>query len=157
MTKTDDKVYHFIKLLLYTARKENAEVTPTKFQKIFFLLEKEKGIDLGLDYEPWLFGAYSSKLQDYMNKLIELGEVEVQEEGEVRDPISGEVIAIKRNYVLNTEFEPTEEDKEIKTFFTEWVKKSKNEIMNYAYRKYPEYFEYSRIRENVLSKLRRTT
>jgi len=55
---SDDKVYHLIKLLLYTAKKENTEVTPTKFQKIFFLLEKEKGVNL----EPWLFGAYSSKL-----------------------------------------------------------------------------------------------
>jgi uncharacterized protein YwgA len=154
MVTTDDRVYHLIKLLLYTARKEGAEVTPIKFQKIFFLLEKEKGVNLGLDYKPWLFGAYSSKLQDYLDRLMELGEVGEEVDGEVRDPISGEVVAYKRHYVLNVEFEPTEEDKEFEVFFVEWVKKSKTEIMNYAYRKYPEYFEYSRIRENVLGKLK---
>ena len=53
----EDRIYHLIKLLLYTAKEENAKVTPTKLQKIFFLLEKEKGINLGLDFEPWFFGA----------------------------------------------------------------------------------------------------
>jgi len=48
MTCSDDKVYHFIKLLLYIAKLDNVEVTATKLQKIFFLLEKEKGINVYL-------------------------------------------------------------------------------------------------------------
>ncbi|MFP3234185.1 MAG: conjugal transfer protein [Sulfolobaceae archaeon] len=147
----EDRIYRLIKLLLYTAKQENAKVTPTKFQKIFFLLEKEKGVQLGLDFEPWLFGAYSSKLQDYLYRLVELGEVDVIEEEEVRDPLSGAIIGYKKNYVLSSGFEPEEEEREIEAFFREWVKKSKDEIMNYAYRKYPEYFSYERIRENVLT------
>jgi len=115
----EDRIYHLIKLLLYTAKEENAKVTPTKLQKIFFLLEKEKGINLGLDFEPWFFGAYSSKLQDYVHKLIEIGEVDEVEEKEVKDPLSGAVIGYIRNYVLNNEFEPEEEDKEIEAFFRE--------------------------------------
>jgi len=150
---SDDRVYHLIKLLLYVAKKENVEVTPTKFQKIFFLLEKERGVNLGLDFEPWLFGAYSSKLQDYLDKLIEFGEVELQEE-EVRDPLSEEVIGYRTYYVLNCGFEPVKGDEGFELFFREWVRKSKDEIMNYAYRKYPEYFEYERIRERVLGKLK---
>ena len=58
-----DRVYHLIKLLLYVAKDEGAEVTATKLQKIFFLLEKEKGVDLGLEFTPWFFGPYSEKLQ----------------------------------------------------------------------------------------------
>jgi len=143
MTYVDDKVYRFIKLLLYTAKLENVEVTPTKLQKIFFLLEKEKGVQLGLDFKPFFFGAYSPKLQDYIDKLIELGEVDVEEKEEVRDPISEAVIGYKRNYVLKCEFKPEEEEKEIMAFFSEWVRKSRDEILNYVYKKYPNYFKYS--------------
>ena len=143
MACVDDKVYRFIKLLLYTAKLNNVEVTPTKLQKIFFLLEKEKGIQLGLDFKPWFFGAYSQKLQDYIDKLIELGEVDVEEKEEVRDPISEAIIGYKRNYVLKGEFKPEEEEKEIMGFFSEWVRKSRDEILNYVYKKYPNYFKYS--------------
>jgi len=139
----EDRIYRLIKLLLYTAKEENTEVTATKLQKIFFLLEKEKGVQLGLNFKPWFFGPYSSKLQDYVDKLIELGEVDVEEEEEVRDPLSGEIIGYKKNYVLKSELKPEEQEKEIEMFFREWVRKSKDEILNYVYKKYHEYFEYS--------------
>jgi len=149
----EDRIYRLIKLLLYTAKEENTDVTPTKLQKIFFLLEKEKGIQLGLDFKPWFFGAYSSKLQDYVHKLIESGEVDVEEKEEVRDPLSGAIIGYIRNYVLKSELKPEEEEKEIETFFREWVRKSRSEILNYVYKKYPEYAKYSIIRDKVLSRL----
>ena len=148
----EDRICRLIKLLLYTAKEENTEVTATKLQKIFFLLEKEKGVQLGLDFKPWFFGPYSSKLQDYVDKLIESGEVDVEEE-EVRDPLSGEIIGYKRNYVLKGELKPEEEEKEIEMFFREWVRKSRTEILNYVYKKYPEYAKYSMIRDRILSRL----
>jgi uncharacterized protein YwgA len=144
---TEDRVYRLIKLLLYTAKEENAEVTPTKLQKIFFLLEKEKGVQLGLDFEPFIFGPYSKKLTDYLDKLIELGEVEEIEKKEVRDPLSDAVVGYIRNYVLSTEFKPEEDEKEVETFFREWVRKSKDEIMNYVYKKYHKYFGYLKVRK----------
>ncbi len=58
----EDRIYHLIKLLLYTAKEENAKVCATKLQKVFFLLEKETGKDLGLEFKPWFFGPYSEKL-----------------------------------------------------------------------------------------------
>jgi len=148
----EDRIYRLIKLLLYTAKEENTEVTATKLQKIFFLLEKEKGVQLGLDFEPWFFGPYSSKLQDFIDKLIEIGEVDVEEEEAVRDPLSGEVIAYKRHYVLKSEFTPSndEKEKEIEEFFREWVRKSRSEILNYVYKKYPEYGKYTMIRDKVM-------
>jgi len=149
----EDIIYRLIKLLLYTAKEENTVVTPTKLQKIFFLLKEEKGVDLGLEFKPWFFGPYSSKLQDLIDKLIEIGEVDVEEE-EVRDPLSGEVIAYKRHYVLVGEFTPSndEKEKEIEAFFREWVRKSRSEILNYVYKKYPEYGKYPMIRDKVLSR-----
>ena len=151
----EDKIYRLIKLLLYAAKEENTKVTPTKLQKIFFLLEKEKGVQLGLDFKPWLFGPYSEKLQEYINRLITSGEVDIEEEEEVIDPLSGAIIGYKKNYVLNSDFKPEEEEKEIEAFFREWVRKSKDEIMNYVYKKYYEYFDYSKIRDNVLGRLQK--
>jgi len=152
---SEDRIYHLIKLLLYVAKEENVKVTPTKLQKIFFLLEKEKGIQLELDFKPWLFGAYSSKLQDYINRLIELGEVNVREEEEIRDPLSETIIGYKKNYVLNSDFKPKEEEKDIEMFFREWVRRSKDEILNYVYKKYPEYFRYPTIKDEVLGELQK--
>ena len=143
----EDRVYCLIKLLLYTAKEENAEVTPTKLQKIFFLLEKEKGVQLGLDFEPFIFGPYSKKLSDYLDKLIELEEVEEIEKEEVRDLLSDAVIGYVRNYVLNVEFKPEEHEKEVEIFFREWVRKSKDEIMNYVYKKYHEYFGFPKAKK----------
>jgi len=143
----EDRVYRLIKLLLYTAKEKNAEVTPTKLQKIFFLLEKEKEVKLGLNFEPFIFGPYSEKLSDYLDKLIELGEVKEIEKEEVRDPLSDAVIGYIRNYVLSTEFKPEEDEKEVETFFREWVRKSKDEIMNYVYKKYREYFGFPKVKK----------
>ena len=63
----------------------------------------------------------------------------------MRDPLSEEVIAYKRYYVLKSELKP-EEDRPIETFFREWVRKSRTEILNYVYKKYPEYAKYSMAR-----------
>jgi len=144
----EDRIYHLIKLLLYTAKEENTQVTPTKLQKIFFLLEKEKGVNLGLDFKPWFFGANSSKLQDCVSRLIDLGDIDWDGD-EVKDPISDAVIAYKKYYILTSEFKPEKEDKEVQAFFREWVIKSKDEILKYMYNKYPEYFKYSIIGDKI--------
>lgn len=145
----DEKVFDLIKLLLYVAKQENAEVTATKLQKIFFLLEKEKGVDLGLNFKAWFFGPYSELLQDYVDKLIELGEIDVTEE-EVRDPFAKLPIGYKKAYVLKGEFTPSNKDIDVEEFFREWVVKSRSEILNYVYTKYPEYSKYSLVRDKIL-------
>jgi len=144
----EDKIYHLIKLLLYTAKEENTEVTATKLQKIFFLLEKEKGVNLALEFKPWFFGAYSSKLQEYINRLIYLGDID-WEGDEIKDPISDAVIGYKKHYLLTSDFKPEKEDKDVQEFFREWVRKSRDEIMNYVYKKYPEYFKYSILEDKL--------
>lgn len=146
---TEDKVYHLIKLLLYVAKEEGTEVTATKLQKTFFLLEKEGGINLNLGFKPWFFGPYSSLLQDYVDRLIEKGDVSV-EEREVKDVLSGQVVGYKRVYVLSSDFNAGQDDESVKEFFRKWVKMSRGEILNYVYRKYPEYARYSLIRDKIL-------
>jgi uncharacterized protein YwgA len=145
-------ICYYFKLLLYVAKEMNAKVTPMKYQKIFYLLMKEMGIDLGLDYRPSFFGVHSWKLQSCVEKLVEIGEVKEVEDEVVRDPISGLIIAITHQYVLNTSFKPSENDKEIMKFFEEWVTKSRSEILKYVYEKYPKDNRYRYIRDQVLGK-----
>jgi uncharacterized protein YwgA len=147
----ENKACHYVKLLLYTAKKNNVKVTATMYQKIIYLLSKEKELNLDLDFMPSFFGVHSFKLQECVEKLIELGEIKVIEEDEVRDPISGLVIAIKRYYVLNTDFKPNEDDKEFEEFFSKWLTKSRSEILKYVYEKYPEDNKYIYVRDRILS------
>jgi uncharacterized protein YwgA len=154
MPENSDKrdVCYYFKLLLYVAKEQDAKVTPAKYQKVFYLLLKELGIDLGLDYEPSFFGVHSWKLQSCVEKLVEKGLVREVEDEVVRDPISGLVIAIVRRYELNVDFKPSEKDKEVMEFFKKWVAKSRSEILKYVYEKYPEDNRYRYIRDKVLGK-----
>ncbi|WP_390532950.1 conjugal transfer protein [Sulfurisphaera ohwakuensis] len=144
-----ERIYHLIKLLLYIAREEGVEVNATKLQKIFFLLEKEGGVDLGLEFKPWFFGPYSSILQDCIEKLVDSGDVDVKEQ-EIKDMLSNEIIGYKRVYILNSDFSKSENDKKIEEFFRKWVKMSRSDILNYVYKKYPEYGKYSIIKDKIL-------
>ncbi|AWR98091.1 DUF4065 domain-containing protein [Acidianus sulfidivorans JP7] len=147
----NDKVKKLLLTLLAVAEKENAEVTATKIQKIFFLLEKEKNIDLGLNYQPWLFGPYSEVLDNVLDKLIEERIVEEVTE-DVKDPLTEIVVGQKRTYRLmekKEEFNDVD-DEDIVNFFKEWVKKSRREILEYVYKKYKDYTGYSLIREKII-------
>jgi len=139
-------VYDYILALLYVAKEEKAEVTAIKLQKIFFLLEKEKNINLGLDFKPYLFGPYSEKLQDALYELANKGLVKINYE-DVKN-LAGVTIGYKESYELaeNIKIDVSED---ILTFFRQWVKKSRNEILKYVYEKYPEYSEYSIIKDKI--------
>jgi len=134
--------------LLKVAGEEKAEVNATKIQKIFFLLEKEMGINLNLDFKPWLYGPYSEKLDEVLNSLIARGIVKVDEEGIV-DPFTGFIIGYKRSFKLNGDYK-VEISNEVLNFFKRWVAKDRKEILKYVYSKYKEYTNLSKIREEVL-------
>jgi len=129
-------VYDYILALLYVAKEEKAEVTAIKLQKIFFLLEKEKNINLGLDFKPYLFGPYSEKLQDALYELANKGLVKINYE-DVKN-LAGVTIGYKESYELAKDIK-IDVSEDILAFFKQWVKKSKNEILKYVYEKYPEY------------------
>lgn len=135
----DDRVSYLIKLLLYVTRQEKARVTPTKLQAIFFLLEKEKGVNLGLNFKSCIFGPTSKLLEEHIEKLAKAGEIEEISKRK-RDIFTGHIIKYKRRYVLKSEFTPDESDVEIQKFFKKWVRKSTEKILKYIYKKYPQYF-----------------
>jgi len=141
-------VEDYLIALLKVAGEEKAEINATKIQKIFFLLEKEMGINLNLDFKPWLYGPYSEKLDEVLNSLIARGIVKVDEEGIV-DPFTEFTIGYKRSFKLNGDYK-VEISNEVLNFFKRWVAKDRKEILKYVYSKYKEYTDLSKIREEVL-------
>lgn len=138
----------YILALLKVAKEEKAEVTPKKFQKIFFLLEKEKGVNLNLDFEPYLFGPYSEKLQKAMYELADKGLIKINYE-DVIDPFAGFLVGRAETYELVKDTEINISN-DVLAFFREWVKKDKNEILRYVYEKYREYHDVAKIKRRLL-------
>jgi len=139
-------VYDYILVLLHVAREEKAQVTATKLQKIFFILEKEKNISLGLDFKPYLFGPYSEKLQDSLYELVDKGLVKINYD-DVKN-LAGVTVGYKESYELEKDIKINVSE-EVLSFFRQWVKKDRNEILEYVYEKYPEYSEYSLIKDRL--------
>ena len=129
-------VYDYILALLKVAKEEKAEVTAIKLQKIFFILEKEKNINLGLNFKPYLFGPYSEKLQNALYELTNKGLVKINYE-DVKN-LARVTIGYKESYELAKDIK-IDVSEDILTFFKQCVKKSRNEILRYVYEKYPEY------------------
>ena len=127
----------FILALLKIAREEgDVKVTPIKIQKIFFLLEKEGGVKLGLDFQPYLFGPYSQKLTDLLHKMAEQGLVKIRYE-EVKN-LARVTVGYAESYEMAKDVN-VDISEDVLSFFREWVKKDKNEILKYVNEKYPEY------------------
>jgi len=145
----DSGVEDYLIALLKVAKEEKAEVNATKIQKIFFLLEREKGVNLNLDFKPWLFGPYSKKLDKVLYGLIDKEVVKVIDKGAIDDPFTGLVIGHVRAYELNGDYE-VNIDKDVLDFFKQWVVKDRKEILGYIYSKYEEFTDLEKIRENVL-------
>jgi len=140
-------VYDYILALLYVAGEEKAQVTATKLQKIFFILEKEKNVNLGLDFKPYLFGPYSQKLQNSLYRLVDKGLVKINYD-DVKN-LAGTTVGYKESYELLEKDIKINVSEEVLSFFRQWVKKDRNEILEYVYQKYPEYSEYSLIKDRL--------
>lgn len=139
----------YLKALIEIGNDLNTDVIATKIQKIFFLLQKEGIKDLGLKFEPWLFGPYSKELNDTLIELVEKGEVEEIAEP-IIDPITNEVIGYQRKYILKDKVDLSQIEPEVVEFFKKWVVKSRRELLKYVYTRYPEYADYSVIKDKVL-------
>lgn len=138
------EVHKYILELLYIAREKNIKVPAIMLQKIFFLLEKEGKIDLGLGFKPDTFGAFSEKLHDAVYELIDAGLVEVSFEIIKND--KGEAIGYREIFSLSDDVKEVYLDKELVRFFERWLYTDKDELQEYVGRKYPEYTVQKTIR-----------
>jgi len=141
-------VEDYLIALLKVAKEEKAEVDATKIQKIFFLLEREKGVNLNLDFKPWLFGPYSEKLDKVLYALIDRGIIKIINKNAITDPFTGLVIGYKKIFELNGDYD-VKVDKNVLDFFRQWVIKDRKEIVGYIYSKYEEFTNLEKIRESV--------
>jgi len=130
-------VHKYILELLYIARQKNIKIPVIKLQKIFFLLEKEGKVDLGLDFKPDTFGPFSEKLQDAVYELIDAGLVRISFETIKND--KGEAIGYREIFSLSDDVKEVCLDKELVRFFERWLYLDKDELQKYVERKYPEY------------------
>ncbi|ARM76612.1 conjugal transfer protein [Acidianus manzaensis] len=124
------------------------QITATKIQKIFFLLQEEEGKDVGLKFEPYIFGPFSKELDEVLDSLVDQGVIE-EKAKPIKDVLTGLVIGYKRSYILNDD-KDSHVEAEVEKFFEKWVVKDRKEILNYVYRKYPQWTRYSVIRDKVL-------
>ncbi|AWR98093.1 conjugal transfer protein [Acidianus sulfidivorans JP7] len=135
--------------LLSVGKNERTNINATKIQKIFFLLQEELHVDLGLTFKAWLFGPYSKELYDVLDELKKEGIVE-ETPIDIVDPLTGRVVARAREFNLKEKIDNIDVDEKILNFFKEWVKKPREEILEYVYKKYPKYTDNSTIREKIL-------
>ncbi len=136
MTALHDNILAFLEV----ADEENAEIDTVKFQKIFFLLENEEHVFMGLEFEPYIFGPYSRKLENIVKELVNDGKVKVsiQDVGALE---FGIVFGQRKIYYMGNESAlPANVDNKVICFFRKWVRKSIWDILGYIYMKYPEYF-----------------
>ncbi|WP_338604913.1 conjugal transfer protein (plasmid) [Sulfolobus tengchongensis] len=138
----------YLKALVRIGNELGVEVTATKIQKIFFLLQEEGGKDVGLKFEPYIFGPYSKELDEVLDSLVDQGVIE-EKAKPIKDVLTGFIIGYKRSYILKDDRD-SHVEAEVEKFFEKWVVKDRKEILNYVYRKYPQWTRYSVIRDKVL-------
>jgi len=91
-----------------------------------------------------LFGPYSEKLQNSLYELVDKGLVKINYD-DVKN-LAGTTVGYKESYELKKDIK-IDVSEEVLSFFRQWVKKNRNEILEYVYGKYPEYIEYSLIKD----------
>ncbi|BCU70018.1 conjugal transfer protein [Stygiolobus caldivivus] len=134
--------------ILRLAKDLNVEVTATRFQKTFFLVQKELGRDLGYKFIPYYFGPFSKELQDDVYKLERQGFVNVEKVA-VEDLVTGALVGFKKAYKVTDKAPVVELDEELKSFVTEKLRMPLNDLLRYVYVKYQEYTALSLIKDEV--------
>ncbi len=133
-------VEDYILAFLEVAKEEKAEIDTVRLQKIFFLLENEEHVFMGIESEPDIFGPFSRKLQDVVKELVNEGKVKVGTY-DVSEPLTGIVMGQRKIYYVDyADTSSISIDNKVIDFFRKWVKKSIWGILGYIYWKYPEYF-----------------
>lgn len=139
------RVSRYFKLLLYVAKKENVPVTSMDYQKLFFLLEKEKGMKLGLDFKRGWLGPKSDVLQELVDLMEDCGlikEVEVR-----KDQRTNTSLGPSWTYVLTCRFKPKKYDEDVAEFFRYWLRRGTKELLDYVYEKYKDWWWWDPLRE----------
>ncbi|QXJ32044.1 conjugal transfer protein [Saccharolobus shibatae] len=121
----------YLLALLKASWEDEAKLTLNEIQFIMFLLEKELGVELNLDFTPSIFGPHSLNLKETLKRLVSQGIVEV---------IKSVSLSTFDIYVLRNNVEVEIEDN-VMNFFRYWIRKDYYEIFKYILVSYGSYFD----------------
>jgi len=144
-SKAEEYLKDYLIALLKVAKEEKAEIDTIQVNRIFFLLEKEKGVNLNLDFKPELFGPYSEKLNEILYELIKGGVVRVTNREANHVSFKDLVVGLTHPLELNGDYE-VKVDKDILDFFRQFVVKDTKDMLKYFYSKYRDFIELSKIK-----------
>lgn len=130
--------------LLFLLSKASKVDSKTKLQKLVFLIDKEKGINIGYSFRPYIYGPYSFELSDDLDvlKSLQLIQVEAEEFETIDSPFVGKKLtfslAAKGKELLdkNTQLFSETQEKDIVSIISEWNEKPLSIIISYVYSKY---------------------
>lgn len=131
----------FVLLFLKEAKKVSGK---TKFQKMIFLLNKEKNVLTEHEFKIYTYGPYSTDLSADLDALNQFELIDVEKK--VFDTLNSEYIGKQYEYSLTNngkelidqcikEFSP-DEIKKIKEIVTKWNNKELPNIISYVYGRY---------------------
>lgn len=137
-------------LLLLSASKDTTIFCKTKFQKLIFIMQKEKiGNDI-YPFVPFFYGPYSRDLSDDLNVLQRLGVIDISINVSNKEYYSYKLTEQGKKLLDSM----MKRDNQLRKFFkasSDVIAKHGNQnlkdLLTYVYQKYPE---FATKRQNVL-------
>jgi len=145
------KVEDYLIALLDVARNKNVEIYDDQIHWIFFLLENEKKINLGLNFMPDYYGPSSPDLTRVLVNLIEEGVVKINFKKLNYMSFEHLVLGRLHSYELNGNYSVNVSN-EIKRFFEEQISKNTKEILKDFSNKYKQYMKILEVIEKLSKK-----
>ncbi|ATY46496.1 hypothetical protein [Sulfolobus ellipsoid virus 1] len=121
--------------LFKVAKDEGIIVDPHTFQKVFFLIQTEDKVDLGLKFEPWYLTPMSYELVIVLAEMIKRGIIE-RKFLELPDPVNRAIKWDIPHYELAIDYT---ESCSLEDKFRKWLKMDTVELLRYIEKKYPDY------------------
>jgi len=134
------KVEDYLIALLDVARNKNVEIYDDQIHRIFFILENEKKINLGLNFMLDYYGPFSPDLDGILVNLIEKEVVKVNFKKPNYMSFEYLVLGRIRSYELNGNYS-VNVSSDIKRFFEEQISKNTKEILEDFSKKYKQYMK----------------
>jgi uncharacterized protein YwgA len=143
-------------IILALLYKVNTPINYTKLQKLTFLLEKEANITLNLDFVPYKYGPFSSKIYDIVEELERKSLVEIAQTKMITTQYgNAKIISITEKgklRAMKAYEEMNKDDREkLDDIVKRWGHEPLSSLLVYTYLTYPETTKNSLIKDEVLS------
>jgi len=148
-TNNISQVEDYLIALLDVARNKKVEIYNDQIHKIFFLLENEKRVNLGLNFIPDLYGPFSPDLNGILVNLIQKGIVKDNIRKSNHISFERLVLGRTRTYELIGNYSVNVSD-EIKRFFEDQISKNTKEVLKEFSTEYKQCTKILEVIEKIL-------